>query len=173
MSLLEELERAAKAIRATIVYPEPQDERIVLAAGAAAQRGIARPVLVGPASAIPRHLPPGVEVELTDDSPRLKELVSSYAAQRSVARIAVIAALVAPFSARIDTRAHRGAPIARAIAPRGHRVAEKRVESKRESVHGARYTLQAGAEQLKWLLSHTKERSSGACGDCRKLQAAC
>jgi phosphate acetyltransferase len=29
-------------------------------------------------------LPPGVEVELTDDSPRLKELVSSYAAQRSV-----------------------------------------------------------------------------------------
>ena len=32
MSLLEELEQKARGICATIVYPEPQDERIVEAA---------------------------------------------------------------------------------------------------------------------------------------------
>ena len=86
MSFLEELERKAKNLpRATIVYPEPEDERIVQAASLVAERGIARPVLVGPSRAIPDRVPPGVETEVTDDSPRLKDYAGNYAARRGPA----------------------------------------------------------------------------------------
>jgi phosphate acetyltransferase len=86
MSFLEELEQRAKGLpSATIAYPEPEDERIVKAAALVAERGIAKPVLVGPSRAIPERLPPGVEVEVTDDSPRQAEYAAAYAAARGSA----------------------------------------------------------------------------------------
>lgn len=83
MSLLQELEQKAKNVsRARIVYPEPEDERIVQAAALVADRHIATPVLVGPQAAIPVHVPAGVEVETTDGSPRLAEFAARYAERR-------------------------------------------------------------------------------------------
>ncbi len=84
MSLLEELQEKARAVQATILYPEPEDERIVRAAAQVAERGLARPVLVGPPSALPGEPPPGVGKEVIDDSPRLKELGACYAEQRKL-----------------------------------------------------------------------------------------
>jgi phosphate acetyltransferase len=86
MSFLKELERRAKGLPpATIVYPEPEDERIVRAASLVAERGIAKPVLVGPSHAIPKRVPRDVAVEVTDDSPRLEEYAGIYAARRGQA----------------------------------------------------------------------------------------
>ena len=84
MSLLEDLERRAREVKARIAYPEPEDPRIVQAAAKAAAGGIARPVLVGPAGALPAQIPPGVETEVIDDSPRLKELAARYAQERRI-----------------------------------------------------------------------------------------
>jgi len=84
MSLLEELEQKARSVRAAIVYPEPQDERIVQAAALVAERGIARPVLVGEAKSMPSDVPAGVQTEIIADSPRLREFAASYAAQRRI-----------------------------------------------------------------------------------------
>ena len=78
MSLIEDLERKARSVGATIVYPEPEDERIVQAAGRIAQSGLARPVLVGPASALPAQIPAGVVTEVIDDSPRLAQFAELY-----------------------------------------------------------------------------------------------
>jgi len=84
MSLMEELERRARRAGAVIVYPEPEDERIVEAARLVAARGIARPVLVGQREAVPGELPAGVEAELVGESQRFEELASCYAAQRGI-----------------------------------------------------------------------------------------
>ena len=110
MSLLEELAQKAKAICPIIVYPEPEDERIVKAAGEAARRGVARPVLVGPSSALPKQVPPGVQTEAIDTSPRLAELAASYAEQRdmkeAIARRLVVRPLV--YAGMMVARGHAG-----------------------------------------------------------------
>ena len=84
MSLMEDLEREATALAGRIVYPEPQDPRIVEAAGVVAERGIATPILAGPSKDMPAEVPPGVEVEITDDSPRLAEFAARYMQNRHV-----------------------------------------------------------------------------------------
>ena len=84
MSLMEELERKARGSGARIVYPEPEAPRIVEAAASVAARGIATPVLVGRADAMPADLPEGVEAEVIEDSPRMRELVAHYARDRGV-----------------------------------------------------------------------------------------
>jgi phosphate acetyltransferase len=84
MSLLEKLEENARSICPVIVYAEPEDERIVEAAGRAAARGIARPVIVGYAASKPANLPPGVRFESIDGSPRLEEFTAIYAQERGV-----------------------------------------------------------------------------------------
>ena len=84
MSLLSELEEKARVVRATIVYPEPEDKRIVQAAAEVARRGIARPVLVGRAADMPAEPPPGVAVEMIDRSERAKHYAARYAEQRGM-----------------------------------------------------------------------------------------
>ena len=82
MALIEQLRERARRTPATIVYPEPEDERILEAAARVAEAGIARPILVGPASALPADPPPGVALEAVGDSPRFAELAAAYAARR-------------------------------------------------------------------------------------------
>jgi phosphate acetyltransferase len=84
MSLMEDLEGKARGSGARIVYPEPQDPRIVEAAAAVAARQIATPVLAGPADALPPKLPDGVESEVIEDSARMAELAARYAEDRGV-----------------------------------------------------------------------------------------
>jgi len=94
MSLLEDLETKARAICPRILFPEPEDERIVQAASMAAERGVARPTLVGSSSALPAQAPAGVGLEAVDGSPHLAEFASAYAKQRGV-KETVAARLVA------------------------------------------------------------------------------
>ena len=96
MSLLEELERKATGFGATIVYPEPEDERIVEACRLVADRHIARPVLVGRASDLPCDAPPGVDTEAIGGSNRLEQFAARYAQSRRERR-----------SARTDAMARR------------------------------------------------------------------
>jgi len=81
---MEELERKACARNARIVYPEPQDARIVAAAEIVARKGVARPILVGLARDLPQDPPEGVELEAVDGSPRLEELAATYGRARKV-----------------------------------------------------------------------------------------
>jgi len=69
-----------------IVYPEPDDERIVEAAARAAEISVAKPVLVGPSGSLPNRSRPGVRMEPIEDSDRLRHLADEYAAQRGVAQ---------------------------------------------------------------------------------------
>jgi len=78
MALLEELEERARGTGAIIVYPEPQDGRIVEAVRIVASRGIASPVLVGNQADLPADLPPGVRTEAVDSSSRIEELAAAY-----------------------------------------------------------------------------------------------
>jgi phosphate acetyltransferase len=68
------VERARQA-RCRIAFPEPEDERIVAAAGRLAADGIVTPVLVG---RLPARLPPGVEGVDPSTSPRLEEYAAVY-----------------------------------------------------------------------------------------------
>jgi phosphate acetyltransferase len=80
--LSEVLGRAARR-PATIVFPEPQDDRILEAAAAAADAGIARPVLVGPPEAMPSCPPPGVRVHPIEGDLVLR-LAAAYVARRGL-----------------------------------------------------------------------------------------
>lgn len=82
MSLLDQLEEKAREICPVIVYPEPEDERIIEAAGEVAQRGIAQPLLVCKQPFEPEDLPAGVEAVSMEDSPLLEEYVKMYAERR-------------------------------------------------------------------------------------------
>jgi phosphate acetyltransferase len=84
MSLMESLESKARGRGARIVFPEPQDPRIVEAAAAVAARKIATPILAGPADAMPAKLPAGVEAEIIGDTPRMAEMTARYAKDRNV-----------------------------------------------------------------------------------------
>jgi phosphate acetyltransferase len=83
--IVQELRRRAAARPLTIVYPEPDDARIVEAATRAAQASIARPVLAGRAEDLPRNLPPTVRTEAIVEGGRLAEYARQYAARRGVA----------------------------------------------------------------------------------------
>ncbi len=85
MSLLEILRQRARRIAGRIAYPEPEDDRIMQAVRMVADRDIARPVLVGRAASLPADVPPGVEVEIIDDSPRLEQFATRYAERRGIA----------------------------------------------------------------------------------------
>ena len=79
----------ARGLGARIVFPEPGDERIRKAAAQVADRGIARPVLVGRAEEMPDDVPAGVEVEVIDGSARMAEFTERYVQKRGArARVA-------------------------------------------------------------------------------------
>ncbi len=94
MGLIEGLKRRAAAIGGTIVYPEPEDPRIVEAAARVAGEGIAKPILVGPPAAIPDPLPDGVAAHPIGPSGTLDEFVGDYARRRGL-KAAVARRLVA------------------------------------------------------------------------------
>jgi len=83
--IIEEFRRKAAARSAAIVFPEPEDGRIVEAACRAAEISIAKPILVGAAQSLPTGLQSGVRTEPIEDSRRLQHLAREYAARRGVA----------------------------------------------------------------------------------------
>lgn len=82
--IAEELRRKAAERPATIVYPEPEDQRIVEAAVQAAESGIASPVLVGRAEDLPERVHPGLRAESIADPERLARFVQEYARRRGL-----------------------------------------------------------------------------------------
>lgn len=84
MSLREEFEKQAARRGATIVFPEPSDERIVAAAREVAARNIAEPLLVGRESEMPAELDSAVWTEVIEDSDKVAEFSEKYAEQRGV-----------------------------------------------------------------------------------------
>jgi len=82
--IVEELKRKAAKIGGTIVFPEPDDARIVQAAERIAAEGIAKPLLVGPPELIPDTLAEGVCAEPVEPSPRFEELVDEYSRRRGL-----------------------------------------------------------------------------------------
>jgi phosphate acetyltransferase len=81
---LEDILRRAAERPAAILYPEPEDERVVRAAAEAAEAGIARPVLLGEADRLPAELPPGVEARDAGNAAEAERLAAAYAARRGV-----------------------------------------------------------------------------------------
>lgn len=84
MSIIDDFLQKARRLEARIVYPEPDDERIVEAAGRVGEQGIAGPVLVARSSGLLQDVPPGVEVEAIEGSARLEEFVAHYAGKRDL-----------------------------------------------------------------------------------------
>lgn len=96
MSLLEKLESKATQVCPVVVYPEPEDERIVEAAGVIAERGIARPVLLYTEGVDPNDLPEGVEAVSMEDSPLTEGFVRAYAERRGTKERVVARLLTRP-----------------------------------------------------------------------------
>ena len=84
MTLIDDFVRKARQLEARIVYPEPDDERIVQAAVRVAEEGIARPILVGRSSEIPANVHSGVGVEEIDKSAHIPEFAARYSERRGV-----------------------------------------------------------------------------------------
>ncbi len=91
--IAEQFKQKAAAVCPIIVYPEPEDARILEAAGRVAAEGIARPLLVGRRQDLPQKLAPGVGAELICDSERLAQFTDQYARRRHLSD-AVAARLV-------------------------------------------------------------------------------
>ena len=84
MSLVDDIVEKACQLDACIAYPEPDDERIVEAAGEVAEKGIAEPILVGHSSDLPADVPSGVTVERIEESSRVPDFAERYAERRDV-----------------------------------------------------------------------------------------
>lgn len=82
MSLLAKLEEKARQRCPVIAFPEPQDDRIVEAAGEIAAREIARPLLVFEGECDSDVLPDGVEGVSMDASPLRQGYIEAYAERR-------------------------------------------------------------------------------------------
>ncbi|MHC4592037.1 MAG: phosphate acyltransferase [Planctomycetota bacterium] len=82
--IIDELRRKAAARPGTIVYPEPEDARIIEAARQVAEAGIARPILVGRQDRVPAEVPPGVGVEVVELSDRLDRFAREYVKRRGI-----------------------------------------------------------------------------------------
>jgi phosphate acetyltransferase len=81
--LVGELIRRASLRPAEIVFPEPQDTRVLQAASAAADAGIASPLLVGSPQDLPSAVPAGVRTRAIGDE-QLLHMARAYAARRGV-----------------------------------------------------------------------------------------
>lgn len=84
LGVIEELKHRAAGRNATIVYPEPEDRRIVEAAGHVAEQSIAEPLLVGHERDLPRDPAVGLRAESVEGSERLRHLADEYARRRDV-----------------------------------------------------------------------------------------
>ena len=82
--IVEDLQRRAAARPRVIVYPEPEDDRILRAAARAAELGIARPLIVGPEGKLPGSPPPGVAMQAMEGGDRLDRLADAYAQRRGL-----------------------------------------------------------------------------------------
>jgi phosphate acetyltransferase len=82
--VIDELTRKAAARDGTVVYPEPEDPRIIQAAVEVARRGIARVVLVGDAANLPGDLHPDITVQPVDDRAKLRRFAADYVRRRDL-----------------------------------------------------------------------------------------
>lgn len=83
-NILDDILREAAQRPATVVFPEPEDPRIVEAAAAVAAAGIAYPVLLGPPEDLPEPPPEGVRVRDAQAADETGRLAAVYAAHRGV-----------------------------------------------------------------------------------------
>ena len=87
MTVLDRIRERARKLLRTLVFPEPEDPRILAAAGQLQTLGLARPVLVGRASEIRRRVvdtgaPSDLEIVDPDQHPQLKSLTELYYQRR-------------------------------------------------------------------------------------------